>query len=98
MPRRNYQRRTAGPGRPRKYGEDLKKFQTATPESTYDRLYALKEKLGVSFSELLTWLMDLAEEKIDEVELLAKAKHLTEALEQEQREKDKLLRDYVILF
>ena len=94
MPRRNYQRRTAGPGRPRKYGEDLKKFQTATPESTYNRLYALKERLGVPFSELLTWLVDLAEGKIDGLELKAKVKHLTEALRQEQKEKDDILRNY----
>ncbi|WP_297468180.1 hypothetical protein, partial [Thermococcus sp.] len=87
-------RRTAGPGRPRKYGEDLKKFQAPTPESTYNRLYALKERLGVPFSELLTWLVDLAEGKIDEMELKAKVKRLKEALEQEIKEKDQLLRDY----
>ena len=94
MPRKRHQRRTAGPGRPRKYGEDLKKFQTATPESTYDRLYTLKEKLGVPFSELLTWLVDLAERKIDELDLKAKVKHLKEALAKEQKEKDQLLKDY----
>jgi len=71
MSRRNYQRRTAGPGRPRKYGEDLKKFQTAIPESTHDDLYTLKEELNVPFAELLTWLVDLAEGKIDEMELKA---------------------------
>ena len=94
MPRRKYQRRTAGPGRPRKYGEDLKKLQVHTPESTYNRLYALKEKLNVSLAELLTWLVDLAEGKINEMELKAKVKHLTEALRQEQKEKEDILRNY----
>ena len=94
MSRRKYQRRTAGPGRPRKYGEDLKKLQVHTPESTYNRLYALKEKLNVSLAELLTWLVDLAEGKIDEMELKAKVKHLTEALRQEQKEKEDILRNY----
>ncbi|ASJ13382.1 hypothetical protein A3L14_11040 [Thermococcus thioreducens] len=72
----------------------MKKFQAPVPESTHDRLYALKERLGVPFSELLTWLVDLAEGKIDEVELKAKVKHLMEALEQERKEKDKLLQEY----
>jgi len=54
----------------------------------------LKEKLGVTFSELLTWLIDLAEGNIDELDLKAKVKHLKEALEQERKEKDQLLRDY----
>ncbi|WP_054840556.1 hypothetical protein [Thermococcus sp. JCM 11816] len=88
MPAKRYQRRSAGPGRPRKYGgEDLKKFQTATPESTYDGLYELKEKLGVSFSELLTWLVQLANGQIDKLEVLAKAKHLAEALRGSRRKK-----------
>ncbi len=94
MPRKRPQRRTAGPGRPRKYGEDLKKFQAPVPESTHGRLYALKERLGVPFSELLTWLVDLAEGKIDELDLKAKVTHLKEALEQERKEKDQLLKDY----
>ncbi|WP_461865071.1 hypothetical protein [Thermococcus sp.] len=93
MPKRNYQRRTAGPGRPRKYGEDLKKFQAPTPGSTYDRLYALKEKLGVPFSELLTWLVDLAEGKIDEIELQAKLKHQENYIQQLEKEKQALLEE-----
>ncbi|WP_297489381.1 hypothetical protein [Thermococcus sp.] len=91
MPRRKYQRRTAGPGRPRKYGEDLKKFQAPTPESTYNRLYALKERLGVPFSELLTWLVDLAEGKTDKMELKAKVKHQEDYIKQLEREKASLL-------
>ncbi len=94
MPRRNYQRRTAGPGRPRKYPEGIKFFGANIAGSTHDRLYALKERLGVPFSELLTWLVDLAEGKIDEMELRAKVKRLKEALEREIKEKDQLLRDY----
>ena len=94
MPRKRPQRRTAGPGRPRKYEEGIKFFAANIAGSTHDRLYALKEKLGVTFSELLTWLIDLAEGNIDELDLKAKVKHLKEALEQERKEKDQLLRDY----
>jgi len=94
MPRKRHQRRTAGPGRPRKYGEDMKKFQAPIPESTHDRLYALKEKLGVPFSELLTWLADLAEGKIDKLELLAKAKHQEDYIKQLEKEKEQVLIEY----
>ena len=94
MPGRKYQRRTAGPGRPRKYGEDLKKLQVHTPESTYEALYEMKEELNISLAELLTWLVQLAKGQIDKLELKAKVKHLADALMQEQKEKESILRDY----
>lgn len=85
------QRRTAGPGRPRKYGEDLKRFQAPIPESTYDKLYELKEKLGISFAELLSWLLEHA--KWELLELKAKIKHLEEYIKQLEKEKQALLEE-----
>ncbi len=93
MPRRSYQRPTAGPGRPRKYPEGIKFFGANIAGSTYNRLYALKEKLSVPFSELLTWLVDLAEEKIDELELQAKLKHQGDYIQQLEKEKQALLEE-----
>jgi len=90
---RKYQRRTAGPGRPRKYPEGIKFFGANIAGSTYDRLYALKERLGVPFSELLTWLVDLAEGKIDKLKLLAKTRHQEEYIKQLEKEKQALLEE-----
>ncbi len=69
-------------------------MQVHTPESTYEALYEMKEKLNVSLAELLTWLVQLANGQIDKLELLANVKHLKKALEQERKEKDKLLQEY----
>ncbi|AMM53505.1 coiled-coil domain-containing protein [Pyrococcus kukulkanii] len=70
--------RRPGPGRPRKYGEDLKKLQAHVPESTYDALYEMKETLGVSLPELLTWLVRLAKGNIEKLKILAQYTHLRE--------------------
>jgi len=90
MPKR-IQRRTAGPGRPRKYGEDLKRFQAPIPESTYDKLYEMKEKLDISFAELLSWLLEHA--KWELLELKAKIKHLEEYIKQLEKEKQAFLEE-----
>ena len=85
------ERQRTGPGRPRKYGEDLKKFQTHIPESVYDKLWGLKEKLDLSFAELLLFLVDHANWSV--IELQAKITHQEEYIKQLEKEKQALLEE-----
>ncbi|MFA4700155.1 hypothetical protein [Pyrococcus kukulkanii] len=78
------------PGRPRKYGEALKKFQTALPESIYDWLYWLKDMLGVSFPELFTFIKKIIEGQIDKLEVLAENKKLRDYIKQLEEENKSL--------
>ena len=92
MPKR-IQRRTAGPGRPRKYPEGIKLFQAPVPAYTHNNLYELKEELNVPFSELLTWLVQLAKGEIDKLKLLARTRHQEEYIKQLEKEKQALLEE-----
>lgn len=92
MIRKRIQQPPAGPGRPRKYGEDLKKFQTAVPESLMNKLKDMKEKLGVSFAELLLWLVEHVNWSV--LELQAKIQKLEKQIQEllyQLEEKDKII-------
>jgi uncharacterized protein YbcI len=84
-------RQVAGPGRPRKYGEDTKRFQTYLPESVHDRLWEFRDKLNLSFPELIMFLLD--QSNVNVLELQAKLKHLEEYVTQLEREKQALLEE-----
>lgn len=80
-----------GPGRPRKWEKPLRQWRADIPEDDYEFIESTRAKLGLSRAEFLHMVLNQA--NIDLLELQAKIKHLEEALEKEQKEKQILLEE-----
>ena len=80
-----------GPGRPRKWEKPLRQWRSDIPEDDYEFIESTRTKLGLSRAEFLHMVLNQA--NIDLLELQAKIKHLEEALEKEQKEKQILLEE-----